>query len=192
MFRHARGPAYDFLKSIGRSMEDCGEETALSFVMRNQTVSEQWIVAHLNELGEGDFQLLKNAPKFHLVHCPRSHAYFGHAPFAFERLRRLGFNICLGTDSLASNSSLSLFAEMRHLLRKELGLSAREALEMVTVNPGAALAQRDMLGQIRPGVYADLIAVPAMGAIANAYESVVGFDGPVPWMMVNGKIINGL
>ncbi len=75
---------------------------------------------------------------------------------------RLGFNICLGTDSLASNSSLSLFAEMRELLRKEPWLSPREVLEMVTVNAAAALGQGDLFGQIRPGVHADLIALPAM------------------------------
>ena len=73
-----------------------------------------WIVAHLNELTESDFDLLERLnSRFHIVHCPRSHNYFGHSPFAFERLRSLGFNVCLGTDSLASNQSLSLFDEMR-------------------------------------------------------------------------------
>lgn len=192
MFRHARGPAYDFLKSLGRSMDDCGQETALSFIMRKQSVSERWIVAHLNELGDGDFELLKNAPRFHLVHCPRSHAYFGHAPFALARLREHGFNISLGTDSLASNSSLSLFAEVRELLRKEPWLSPREVLEMVTVNPAATLDQPDTLGQIRAGAYADLIAVPAMASVAGVYESIVGFEGAVPWVMVNGEVIRSL
>jgi cytosine/adenosine deaminase-related metal-dependent hydrolase len=192
MFRHARGPAYDFLKSLGRPMEDCGQQTPLSFVIGNRSVSARWIVAHLNELGEGDFELLKNAPRFHVVHCPRSHTYFGHAPFALGRLRRLGFNICLGTDSLASNSSLSLFAEMRELLRKEPALSPREVLEMVTVNPAAALGQMDTLGQIGAGVYADLIALPAIGSSANPYESIVGFDGAIPWTMVNGAVISSL
>jgi aminodeoxyfutalosine deaminase len=187
MFRDARGPAYDFLKGIGRPMEDCGQQTPLSLLMRNQTIDEQSIIAHLNELGDGDFELLVGAPKFHIVHCPRSHTFFSHAPFAFERLRALGFNICLGTDSLASNSSLSLFAEMRELLRKEAWLSPREVLEMVTVNAAAAIGQGNMLGQIRPGFHADLIAIPALGSLANAYESIVSFDGVVPWMMVNGE-----
>jgi cytosine/adenosine deaminase-related metal-dependent hydrolase len=190
MFRDARGPVYDFLKSIGRSMEDCGQDTPLALVMRNQSGSEQWIVAHLNELADGDFDLLKNAPKFHLVHCPRSHTHFGHAPFALGRLRELGFNICLGTDSLASNTSLSLFAEMREMLRKEPRLSPREVLEMVTVNPAAALRQRGVLGQIHCGTSADLIALPASGALAESYESILGFDAAIPWVMVNGEVIS--
>lgn len=189
MFRDASGPTFDFLKSIGRPMEDCGQETSLSFTVRNRSIGEDWIVAHLNELDEGDFDLLARAPKFHIVHCPHSHSFFGHAPFALERLRALGFNLCLGTDSLASNSSLSLFAEMRELLRKQERLSPRGALQMVTTNAAAAIGQGDMLGRIRAGFHADLIAVPHTDSADDVFENIVAFDQTVPWMMVNGETI---
>lgn len=189
MFRDASGPAFDFLKSIGRPMEDCGHHTPISFAVRTQSIDEHWIIAHLNELDPGDFDLLKRAPKFHIAHCPRSHTFFGHAPFALERLRQLGFNICLGTDSLASNSSLSLLAEMRELLRKEASLSPREVIEMATTNAAAAIGQSDTLGQIRPGFHADLIAVPDIGQHGSVFESIVNFEQTVPWMMINGEIL---
>ena len=189
MFRHASGPAFDFLKSIGRPMEDCGHETPLSFVMRRLPIGEDWIIAHLNELSESDFELLERAPKFHIVHCPRSHSFFGHEDFALERLRSLGFNICLGTDSLASNSSLNLFAEMRELLRKERSLSPREVVAMVTMNAADAIGQGSMLGRIQPGFIADLIAVPGNGSGTAAFESIVAFEQTVPWMMVNGELL---
>ena len=190
MFRDASGPAFDFLKSIGRPMEDCGHDTPLSFVLRNQPVDEHWIMAHLNQLDPGDFDLLARAPKFQIAHCPRSHAFFGHARFAWERLRALGFNIAIGTDSLASNSSLSLFAEMRELLRREASLSPREVLEMVTVNAARAIGQGSMLGQIQPGFYADLIAVPHRESSADIFESIVAFEQAIPWMMVNGELLS--
>ena len=187
MFRDASGPVFDFLQSIGRPMGDCGRETPLSFLMQRLPVSERWIIAHLNELSEDDFQLLERARKFHIVHCPRSHTFFSHAPFALERLRALGFNVCLGTDSLASNSSLSLFAEMRELLRKEPSVSPREAVEMVTVNGAAAIDQGNVLGQIRPGYLADLIAIPRGESRSDVFEEIVSFEQTVPWMMVNGQ-----
>lgn len=190
MFREASGPAFDFLESIGRPMEDCGHETPLALLLRRQTIDAHWIIAHLNELDPGDFDLLESAPKFQIVHCPRSHTFFGHAPFALQRLRALGFNICLGTDSLASNSSLSLFAEMRELLQKEAWLSAREVLEMVTVNAADAIGQGDRLGQIRPGCHADLIAIPGDGSVNTAFESIVTFEQSVAWMMVNGEVLS--
>jgi cytosine/adenosine deaminase-related metal-dependent hydrolase len=191
MFRDARGPVFDFLKSIGRPMEDCGNQTPLACLMRNQPIDERWIIAHLNELDQGDFELLARAPKFQIAHCPRSHAFFDHAPFPLQRLRSLGFNICLGTDSLASNSSLSMFAELRELLRKEPSLSPREAVEMVTINAAAAMEKGDVLGQISPGYLADLIAIPDRGCASDAFGNIVAFDGTVTWMIVNGQVLSG-
>ncbi|MGI8481751.1 MAG: amidohydrolase family protein, partial [Chthoniobacterales bacterium] len=121
-----------------------------------------------------------------IVHCPRSHTFFQHAPFALEKLTVLGFNICLGTDSLASNSSLSLLAEVRELLRNEPWMSPRDALEMVTINPAAALRESGSLGKISAGFCADLIAVPSIASETEVFEKIASFEGVVPWMMVNG------
>src|SRR5439155_23544876 len=107
----------------------------------------QWIIVQLHELGETYIELLRTLkPNFPVVHCPRSHEYFQHSPFEFQRLRELGFNICLGTDSLASNENLSLFAEMRAFLNKQPHVSPQEALAMITRNPAHALCQDGALG----------------------------------------------
>jgi aminodeoxyfutalosine deaminase len=190
MFRDASGPAFEFLKSIGRPMDDCGNETPLSFLIRRQQIDERWIIAHLNELTDSDFDLLARAAKFHVAHCPRSHTFLGHAPFALKKLRALGFNICLGTDSLASNSSLSLFSEMRELQRKAPELSSREILEMATVNGARALGQSEALGIIAPGFSADLIAIPFAQTRADIFDAIVAFEGEVPWMMMDGRALN--
>ena len=203
MFCDASGPLYEFLKGIGRPMDDCGNDTPLELFLdligrggspnRPQAIEVNrpylpWIVAHLNELAESDFELLENAKgQFHVVHCPRSHDYFKHSQFPFERLRSLGFNICLGTDSLASNESLSLFAEMRAFQRSEPGISPDEILKMVTVNPAMALHQENMIGRIRPGFCADLIAIPCSQE-DDLFEEIVRFDGQVDSVMVNGKL----
>lgn len=189
MFRDGTGPAYDFLKSIGRPMDDCGSETPASRFLRTRKLDERWIIAHLNELDGDDFNLLRAAPKFHIVHCPRSHGFLGHAPFALERLRAMGFNISLGTDSLASNSDLSLFAEMRELLRKQPSVSPRAALEMATIRGGMAIHPAVPVGVIQPGGLADLIALPDEAGPASVFEKVVAFAGSVPWMMLNGEVV---
>jgi cytosine/adenosine deaminase-related metal-dependent hydrolase len=148
----------------------------------------QWIIAHLNELTESDFDLLADLPgTFSVAHCPRSCAYFQHSPFAFERLRNLGFNICLATDSLASNTDLSLFAEMRAFQRSHSEIPADELLEMVTANPAKALGRGEELGKIGPGYLADLIALPISGS-THVYEQIVAFSGDAAWMMIDGKV----
>jgi cytosine/adenosine deaminase-related metal-dependent hydrolase len=202
MFRDASGPLYEFIKNIGRPMDDCGNETPLKIfwdlIGRGGSPNRRaaievnrhylpWIVAHLNELTEKDFELLERSnSKFHVVHCPRSHNYFGHSPFAFERLRSFGFNICLGTDSLASNESLSLFAEMRVFQKKFPRVSAKEIFQLVTVNPARALRQENALGQIRPGFRADLVAIPCSTS-ADIFEQIVAFEGPVRWIFASNE-----
>src|SRR5438874_6057148 len=193
MFHDASGPLFEFLKSIGRDMSDCGHETPFAWFAKiagaraGRELPTEWIVAHLNELTARDFELLeKSKLKFHVVHSPRSHDYFGHSPFLFERLHALGFNICLGTDSLASNADLSLFAEMRALQRSEPALSPREVLEMVTGNAALALGKPQLLGRIHANRFADLIAIPCTET-ADVFEEILEFDRPVDWMMVAGK-----
>jgi len=207
MFRGGKGPLYEFLKEIGRDMTDCGRTTPLEAFLRAVSIralrdadsepvtnppespemTPSWIVAHLNELTESDFDLLGKTPqKFSIVHCPRSHAYFGHSDFQFDRLRELGLNICLGTDSLASNDNLSLFAEMRKF-QERFHFEPQKVLEMVTINPARALKQRDQLGKIRQGFMANIIALPFTKS-PHIFETILNFVGKVPWIMLHGRI----
>ncbi len=196
MFRDGSGPLYEFLESIGRDMGDCGHGTALECFLRVTDLSTKrlltqnennWLVAHLNELTESDFELLKKMKtKFHVVHSPRSHDYFDHSRFPFKRLHAIGFNVCLGTDSLASNECLSLFAEVRAFQRNEPAVSPDKIFEMVTVNAASALRQQNTLGRIRPGFRADLIAIPCTED-GDLFAEIVAFEGEINWMMVNGK-----
>jgi cytosine/adenosine deaminase-related metal-dependent hydrolase len=195
MFRDSAGPLYDFMKSIGRPMDDCRNRTPLGLFLGAPSprtagklggALSNWIVAHLNELSESDFELLERSnSKFHVAHCPRSHNYFGHSAFAFDRLRSLGFNICLGTDSLASNESLSLFAEMRAFQNEFPNVSPEEILKLVTVNPARAFRQEKELGKICRGTYADLLAVPSNGG--DLFEEIIASVGE-PWMMIAGQV----
>lgn len=188
MFRDGRGPLFHLLQSLGRPMDDCGAgKTPLTVMLDREVIDEQWIIVHLNELAEEDFVRLERGPRFHIAHCPRSSRYFQHRSFALQKLKDLGFNISLGTDSLASNFSLSLFAEMQLLRDTHPWLAPERILEMATTNPARALQQDSVLGKIRTGFQADLIALPIENVGADIFEEVIAWDSPVPWMLVAGK-----
>jgi cytosine/adenosine deaminase-related metal-dependent hydrolase len=192
MFRDASGALFDFMSSLGRPMQDCGRATPFSQLWNSGAISANWLLAHMNELSEDDFALLASLPKGgapHVVHCPGSHAYFQHREFQFRRLQSLGVNISIGTDSLASTNSLSLFDEMRRLQSNEPWMTSEEILRTVTVNPARALHRAGRLGKIAPGALADLIALPVTGPLETIYDEIVAFRDPVPWMMINGKEI---
>lgn len=187
MFRGANGELYDFLKDLGRDMTDCGKGTPVE-KFRAIESNRPYLLVHLNELSERDFESLgKYCDRFSIVHCPRSHEYFRHSPFRLQKLHELGFNVCLGTDSLASNDDLNLFAEMRAFQREFPGIRAEEILQMVTVNSARALRKQDALGRVRRGFIADLIAVPAERSI-SLFNTLLEFDEPVRWSMVGGQV----
>jgi cytosine/adenosine deaminase-related metal-dependent hydrolase len=191
MFRRGGGPLFEFMKSIERPMKDCGRETPFGHLWKSGAIDGRWMLAHMNELDEEDFLILAGLPRGggpSIVHCPGSHRYFCHSPFPFRRLHEMGVNVCVGTDSLASTDSLSLLGELRRLREAEPWLTGEQLLRTVTRNPARALQRRGQLGQIVPGAFADLIAVPLSHSVADVHEEIVAFDRPIPWMMIDGQL----
>lgn len=80
--------------------------------------------------------------------CPRSNDYIAGAEPPVGLLRRNGLNICVGTDSLASNDSLSMVAEVRALEGK---MPLAEALAAATRGGAEALGFGAELGRIEAG-----------------------------------------
>ncbi len=190
MFRDAAGPLYEFLRGIGRDMRDCGKRTPVANFFevpsKSGSLNHPYLLVHLNEVTDDDLKVLARF-EFSAIHCPRSHDYFGHSPFQFEKLQQTAANICLGTDSLASNDDLSLFAEMRQFQKSFPNTSSKEILAMATMNAARALQQEDRLGRIAAGFLADLIAFPCANP-ANVLDEIVAHDRPIEWLMLNGTV----
>ncbi len=154
MFRQGSGPLYEWLAAAGRQMADCGSGSPIVHAHRSGLLSENLIAIHGNYLDDDDIHLLAEN-HVSLVHCPRSHAYFGHAPFRAEALRTAGVNLCLGTDSLATmragDAELSLFEELRaycEAFPDLADLDLETLLQCVTVNPARALGMVGQVGEL--------------------------------------------
>jgi cytosine/adenosine deaminase-related metal-dependent hydrolase len=190
MFNHASGPLYDFLAEMGRDNSDCGQGSAVSHLIEHGVIGENCIIAHLNYLQDYDYELVAQSGAS-VVHCPKCHSYFGHAAFPLKALRAHGINVCLGTDSLASNNSLDMRGEMRQV-QDVHGLTDRDVLEMATLHGARALGQAGVLGELSPGSTADLVAFPypkthAHGpGTADPYGLVVRSHARPNLLAVNG------
>jgi cytosine/adenosine deaminase-related metal-dependent hydrolase len=191
MFANGSGELHDFLKQLGRPMTDCGSTSPLRHLIENKLISPDCIVAHLNELDDRDFEVLSRTEwrNLTIVHCPKSHRFLHQKRFPLEALRERGLNVCLGTDSLASNDSLNLFSEMRMAQKNYSTLGARDLLEMVTTRPARALKLQRDLGRIAPGYLADCIAISHKDAAHDVFEAIVQNRRPIKWMMVNGQVL---
>jgi len=190
MFRHGEGEMFALMGGLGRRMDDCGGRSSFSNAVANGLIGPGWLLAHANELDEADCALIAATPgDWHVVHCPRSHAFFQHRPFPWQRLEEAGVCISLGTDSLASNDSLSLFAELQAAQKSTSRLTSETLLKTVTTYPARALRKSGELGELVPGAHADMIALPFAGATSEVYDAIIAHRSPIEWMMLDGKII---
>lgn len=188
MFARARGPLYELLGRLGRDMSDCGHGDSLGLLLDEGLLPHGSLLVHMNYFGEGD--LTRCARDGHaIIHCPRSHAFFGHRAFAYDAVRAAGAPVLLATDSLASCPTLSLFDEMREFAARHPRVPASEIFAMVTLAPAAALRMVNQIGAIAEGAFADLIAIPDDGD-ADMAATALRHRGEVPFVMAGGKVMS--
>jgi len=101
MFLHGQGEMHDWLKRNDRNNADCGLGSPVQHMERFGALTSSLLAIHANYLAPGDAELL-GKHGVHVVHCPRSHAFFRHQAFPYEALNTAEVNISLATDSLAS------------------------------------------------------------------------------------------
>ena len=191
MFALGRGELFDFLQKMGRKMDDCGAMSPLRYLLSSNLIGKHCVIVHANELDQADFALLAQPEwrSLSIVHCPKSHRFLHHNRFSMEKLCEIGLNVCIGTDSLASNDSLNLFSEMRTAHRNHPSLTSLDLVKMVTVNPAKALQQDDRLGRIAPGYLADAIAIPYSGGAGMVHDAIVENRNSIEWMIIDGKLV---
>lgn len=192
MFMFRRGPMFEWLHRE-RNCADCGDGSPIQHLARHGLLSPRFLAIHANYLWHGDAPLLA-ARGASVVHCPQSHAYFGHRRFPREELESAGVNVCFGTDSLASTrnrkghpATLSMFDEMQAFRARDTGIDPVGILARATVNGARALGLQGKAGELSSGSWADVIAVPASPSLAEVIEAVVGHSGRVSASMIGGR-----
>ena len=170
LLAHRTGPFVPFLQSLGVWEPDGLIRDPGEFLRTHP--EQKLLVVHGNYL-PGDTPLTANQS---LAICPRTHAAFGHPPHPFREFRARGVNVCIGTDSLASNPDLDVLAEVRELHRRHPDVPAETLLEMATINGARALGSDGECGTLEPGKSADFVVLP--GAGADPYASLSTGKGP--------------
>ena len=192
MFVDGAGPLYDTMSSLGRVMGDCGKGTPVQHLAKAAGFSKKTLVVHANRLINADIEMLQRVGA-DVVHCPRSHAWFGHANFDCDRLAKAKVNICIGTDSLASIGGetavmgLNMFAEMQELSRNHPKLTCEDLLKMATANGATALGLGDEIGLLKEGLIANMAVIPYSDSVLSVPEAIVQHSRPVAMLMIEGK-----
>jgi 5-methylthioadenosine/S-adenosylhomocysteine deaminase len=188
------GPiATDLLPVVGRrwpSHRVCGE-SPVALLARCGLLSDRLLAVHAVHVGASDIELLARHDVA-LALCPRSNHYLRVGAAPLPRYAALRLRLGLGTDSLASNESLSLWDELRFALASYEGaVTARDLLRMATLGGASALGLDAHIGSLEPGKRADLtaVAIEALGD-DDPYRALVlrASEASVILTMVNGTV----
>lgn len=120
---------------------------------------------HCVALDERDMELLARRD-VQVVHNPESNMKLASGIAPVPLLLNMGVNVALGTDGCASNNDLDMMAEMDSCAKLHkvatldpTALPANTVLRMATRNGARALGLQGRVGQLSPGMLADIIVV---------------------------------
>ncbi|MBS1257498.1 MAG: Aminodeoxyfutalosine deaminase [Candidatus Scalindua arabica] len=124
-----------------------------------------------------------------IVFCPRSHKYFRHKDHPSYKLGNRDINVALGTDSLASNDSLSILDEMKYIYTQHKTSKPQDILCMGTIAGATALRLNDKIGKLEEGYDADIAVVDIKKeTVTNIYDGIFSHDSECVLTVVSGTI----
>jgi len=124
----------------------------VAFVEACGGLASSGLLVHGVQVDAADAQRMAKAGST-LVCCPRSNARLGVGKAPVELYRQVGVPLALGTDSLASCDSLSVWDEMAFAHRWFEGrLTPSELLAMATINGARALGVAAEQGELKAGL----------------------------------------
>lgn len=185
---------------VENSLEKYGK-TPVEFLSDIGFLDGKTLLAHCVKLSDNDIDLIQNHGSS-VVTNPASNAKLGNGFAPIANLLNNGINVCLGTDSVASNNTLNMFREMNllSLLHKAANgdptvLSAQTVLKTATVNAAKAVGLANKIGSITEGGFADLIFVdltspslfPNNNIVSSLCYSANGSE--VSSVMINGRFV---
>ncbi len=131
----------------------------VAYLERLGVLDADTICVHTVQVSERDLEILAKH-KARPCLCPRSNTFLGVGLPPVDKMLAAGLEPCLGTDSLASNDRLSIFAELETLARFFPTIPPEVFLKMATLW-GAEALKNPSLGRLAPGARAEMIAFPA-------------------------------
>lgn len=147
----------DFLPSPRRT-------TPARFFDQAGLLGPSTLAVHCVHLTPADATLLKERGVT-ICLCPRSNERLAVGRAPVHMFRKLDIPLCLGTDSLASNDSLSLWDEMRFALDCYKGeLRPEELLMLATTGGAAGIGLSGQVGSLEIGKRADFQVLELAGA----------------------------
>lgn len=130
----------------------------VEFIQKARLFQKGASLVHCNALTRPELGALASDGRFIAIHCPGTHRSFRRGASPVSDWIRAKLQFALGTDSLASNSSLDMFCEMELLKINDPRIAPEAIFEAATETGARALRLRGR-GVLRQGSHADFVSL---------------------------------
>ncbi|QIA09809.1 amidohydrolase family protein [Draconibacterium halophilum] len=130
------------------------EKSSIQSVIQYLPNENQLLLVHNTNTEKADIEALKqhrNLSNTFFVLCPNSNLYIQNELPPMNLFQKEKLQICLGTDSLASNTELSILQEMITVQQHFRDVSLEELLTWAGINGAKALKIEDTFGSFEKG-----------------------------------------
>lgn len=104
----------------------------------------------------------KKIPNAFWCLCPNANLYIENALPPIDTFVEAGLNICVGTDSLASNHQLNILSELATIKQRLPELDWELLLTWATWNGARALQMENIIGSIEPGKQPGIVQITGL------------------------------
>lgn len=158
--------------------------TPVGYLNKLGVLDDRTLLVHAVHMTETDWEIVAGKSAA-VCFCPRSNRNLGVGKARIPSAIRHGILSCLGTDSLASNVDLNLFAEAAQALRDHPSVPAGVFLQMLTLGGARSLGRDTEYGTIEPGKMAAILAVSVhdVRSPSQIAEAIIhqGNEGAIQW-----------
>ncbi len=153
-FRYKTGGFVDFYNQFNidaRAFNAHGRDSLQTFIINIPKTSPVLLVHNTYTKMRDIYFLKRTGHEVSFCFCPGANLYIeGRLP-QIDIFPRTGFNLTLGTDSLASNDKLCILSEMKHIQQAFSDISLRELVQWATINGARFLRIDDVYGSLEVG-----------------------------------------
>ena len=149
-------------------------KSSLQSYFQKLTSAKNKLLVHNTNTTENDISFAKaNDNEVFFCLCPNANLYIENSLPPIDLLRKCQSNIIIGTDSLASNHSLSILDELKTISKNFPSIPLEELLQWATLNGAKALQMDNTIGSFEKGKKPGVILLQGSSSTTINSDTIV-------------------
>lgn len=181
LFVQGSGRMKERLRQMGLPVENWIPPgvSSLQYVLEQLPPGLSLLLVHNTFTGEADIHAAASYPgPVSFCLCPGANLYIENRLPDVRLFREKKLNIVIGTDSLASNTELNIFSELKHIAKAFPEIPAEELFSWATLNGAVLFGWEKELGSFGPGkrpgvVWVEHVNTPAKKIVSHSRAHVL-------------------